>query len=226
VSQALPEIYRSMQGVYRRTYVSVCLVALAVAVVTLTLARESVRCKFDIRNIKKAMAFLQENTPPGSLVFADDWDEFPMYFYYNHHNDYVCGLDPQFTNSIDPVLWERFCVITQGRSPRTSTVKVRVREGEGLESRVRAQAFRVQISDIKTEFGADYVLVDKDHQSFYRKLKAEPDLFEYIYPPGSGSEPPERVAALAVFAVLYSRPDPGLRDPVSRETEPRPAGRE
>ncbi len=221
MSHALPEIYRSLRSVYRRTYVSMCLVALAAAAVTLALTREAVRCKFDIRNIRKAMAFLQENTPPGSLVFADDWDEFPMHFYYNHHNDYVCGLDPQFTNSIDPVLWERFCVITQGRSPRTSTVKVRVREGLG--SRVRQQAFRVQISDIKTEFGADYVLVDKGHQSFYSKLKAEPDVFEHIYPPYSGTEPPARVAALAIFAVLDRPPGPGLRDSVSRETEPPPA---
>ncbi|MCZ6652509.1 MAG: hypothetical protein O7D91_05710, partial [Planctomycetota bacterium] len=167
-----------------------------------------------------AMAFLQENTPPGSLVFADDWDEFPMYFYYNHHNDYVCGLDPQFTNSIDPVLWKRFCVITQGKSPRTSTVKVRVREGPYLL--VRQQAFRIQISDIKTEFGADYVLVDKGHQSFYTKLKAEPDLFEHIYPPRSGPDPPDRVAALAIFAVLDPLSDSGLGDPVSRETEPLP----
>ncbi|MCH8964601.1 MAG: hypothetical protein IIB58_06540 [Planctomycetes bacterium] len=224
VSEALPEIHRSMRRVYRRTYVSMCLVALAVAVVTLTLTRESVRCKFDIRSIKKAMAFLEENTRLHSLVFADDWDEFPMYFYYNHHNDYVCGLDPQFTNSIDPVLWKRFCVITQGKSPRTSTVKVRVREGLG--SGVLRQAFRVQISDIKTEFGADYVLVDKDHQSFYRKLKAEPDLFEHVYPPHSGTEPPARVAALAVFAVLDPPSDAGLGDPVSRETEPLPAAGE
>jgi len=224
VSKALPEVYRSMRGAYRRTYVSMCLVALAVAAVTLTLARESVRCKFDIRNIEKAMAFLQENTPPGSLVFADDWDEFPMYFYYNHHNDYVCGLDPQFTNSVDPVLWKRFCVITQGKSPRTSTVNIRVREGP--YSLVRQQAFRVQISDIKTEFGADYVLVDKGHQSFYSKLKAEPDLFEHIYPPHSGTEPPARVAALAIFAVLDPPYDSGLRDPVSRETEPPPAADE
>ena len=224
VSQALPEVYRSMRGAYRRTYVSMCLVALAAGVVTLTLSRDSARCKFDIRSIEKAMAFLRENTAKHSLVFADDWDEFPMYFYYNHHNDYVCGLDPQFTNSLDPVLWERFCVITQGKSPRTSTVKVRYNRGKGLDSGVRQQAFRVQISDIKTEFGAKFVLVDKDHQSFYRQLRGAPDLFKHVYPPRSGSEPPPRVAALAVFAVVDSPSDPGLLDPVPRETEPRPAG--
>ncbi len=92
-----------------------------------------------------------------------------------------------------------------------------------MGSVVRRQAFRVQISDIKTEFGADYVLVDKGHQSFYSKLKAEPDVFEHIYPPYSGTEPPARVAALAIFAVLDRPSGPGLGDSVSRETEPPPA---
>ena len=147
------------------------------------------------------MAFLRQNTPEGSLIFADDWDEFPLYFYFNHHNDYVCGLDPQFTNSMDPTLWERFCVITQGRSPRTSVVKVLASsDSSGLRG-TESETVKVELADIKTHFAADYVLVDKGHQPFYRQLQGHPSLFTHVYPPFSGPDPPSRVESLAVFRV-------------------------
>ncbi len=207
-----------VRAVYKRVYVALCAGAMAVAGFTLGLTREAAKCKFDIPNIKRAMTYLRENTPQGSLIFTDDWDEFPLYFYYNHHNDYVCGLDPQFTNSKDPVLWERFCVITQGRSPRSSTVKVLEESPRWAATGVRAETFMVEISDIKTHFQADYVLVDKSHQPFYRKLKAKPSMFKHVYPPTSREEPPSRVASLAVFEVIDGPQKLGEGPPVSRET--------
>lgn len=203
---ASPDGEKVLRRAVARIYGTLCLIALVTAGFTLTMSRDAAKCKFDIWNIRKAMAFLRENTPQGSLIFADDWDEFPIYFYYNHHNDYVCGLDPQFTNSMDPTLWERFCVITQGRSPRTSIVKVRASsDSSGLRG-IESETVRVDLADIKTHFAADYVLVDKGHQPFYRQLLGRPSLFTHVYPPFTGPDAASRVESLAVFRVA-SGPD-------------------
>ncbi len=43
-----------------------------------------------------AARWLTENTPPSSLVFNADWDDFPMLFFHDSHNAYVSGLDPTY----------------------------------------------------------------------------------------------------------------------------------
>lgn len=164
------------------------LITIGIACFTLHASHVGASCKFDIPQIRRAMGFLEKNTPAGSLIFPDDWDDFPMYFYYNHHNDYVCGLDPQFTNSMDPQLWERYCVITQGRAPKKSII--------------RNQVFHVRLDDIATHFQADYVIVNKDHQPFYAQLVSRPDLFKLIYPLEHAIRPPKRISSISIFAVL------------------------
>ena len=220
VSEVLPQAGRLLSALRRRLMLSVCLIALLAGCVTLTLARDLAKCKFDIPAIRGVMAFFGEHTPAQSLIFTDDWDEFPMYFYYNSHNDYVCGLDPQFTNSKDPVLWERFCVITQGRSPRQSSVRVRAASADGIGESFDTETFRVRLADIRDHFQADYVLVGADHQPLYRQLRSAPEAFSPIYPTASKARIPAKLTSYAVFQTLS---DPQGRSPdpsVPRETRP------
>ncbi len=185
----------------QRSYVIILLAVMVAAAVTTDQARRSARCGFDLPPIQRAMEFLATESPAGSLVFADDWDEFPVYFYYNSHNDYVCGLDPQFTNSMDPQLWERFCVITQGRSPQQSRVTVLEKQADGTARPVE-RTLDVRLQDIAAHFGADYVVVDTQHQTLYRQLCSASADFKYLFPMTPSGTPPDKVPGLAVFRVL------------------------
>lgn len=134
-----------------------------------------------------ALDDLARMSPPGSLVFTDDWDLFPICFYHNRHNTYVAGLDPMFTAVPYPELWDRYRLITRGRTPAPLDPRFTV-----LEKKT------AQLEDIRDRFGARYVLVTADHARFYRKLTERPDLFRLVHPdraPGR-SQPP-----VAVFEV-------------------------
>lgn len=57
--------------------------------------------------------WLQKNTPQGSIVFQNHWDEFPLLFYYNSHNYYIVGLDTTFMYEYDKGLyWEWYNIVT------------------------------------------------------------------------------------------------------------------
>lgn len=214
ISKDSENLAKLITFVWDRLYIAICIMAIAISGFSLAQTRRVARSPFDRESIKPAMQFLKTQTPEGSLVFADDWDVFPPFFYYNDHNHYVCGLDPQFTNSMDPELWERYCVITQGRSPRNSTVTIRTRTAGG-QIQDRKKEFRVQLTDIAAEFQADYVIVDQDHARFYRQLLRDREHFSLIYPP-SDARPAEQ-PKLTIFKVLK----PTIIDdspPVSRET--------
>ena len=117
------------------------------------------------------MAFLQQNSPSDALVFTDDWDVFPICYYFNQHNRFIVGLDPQFTATRFPTLWPRYKSITQGQF-------------DGGAS----------LDDIVTIFDCDYVLVLHDHRRFYRALSKRPDRFERVYPIGEiEGQPPATV---------------------------------
>jgi hypothetical protein len=177
-----------------RVGLAACVGAGAVGLFTAANARDVATCRFDIPQIKTAMAYLAEVSKPGDVVFADDWDVFPMFFYYNHHNYYVCGLDPQFVNSIDPELWERYAVITQGRAPKTSRVYV---AGAGGAEEVKE--FEVTIDDVREKFDATWVIVDSDHAGFYRQMRDRPDLFTQVFPPPKPAD--RKPPPLSIFRV-------------------------
>lgn len=185
-----------------RTYTSLCIVILASGAFTVHQVYRSAGGKYDTPSVQAAMQWLQENTPRMSLLFADDWDVFPVFFFFNSHNAYVCGLDPQFTASMDPVLWERYCVITQGRAPAKSKVWVRDKESQ----EVVQEEFRVRIQDIREHFDADYIIVDSDHGPFYRDLLKHTDDFAFRYPLTSAGKPPAKQPHLAIFEVLSGVP--------------------
>jgi len=143
--------------------------------------QRTIRGKWDLPAIEAAMVHLKDVSPPGSVIFTDDWDIFPVYFYMNDYNHYVVGLDPKFTQHRDPLLWERYKAITRGQTPKTVEAKSR----DGTRRKARAE-----IEDIRRYFGADYVMVDSDHMPFRRKLDDAATFCQRIYPPQQSEDAP------------------------------------
>lgn len=135
------------------------------------------RCNYDLGAMRDMMAFLERQSEPGDIVFTDDWDIFPVYFYHNTHNHYIVGLDPKFTHERRPVLWERYVKISRGQVPATATVRV-----VGENGRVKEERIRVRLEDIREVFGAQFVIVDRDHRALAMKLNEAPALAELVYP--------------------------------------------
>ena len=139
--------------------------------------RNAARCPFDLPAVSRAMSFLEEHSDPGDVVFTDDWDIFPVYFFHNSHNHYIVGLDPKFTHARRPVLWKRYVKVSRGQVPTDITVSVP--DGSGGES---MKTVHVTLEDIREEFGARFVITDVDHKKLAGKLAAAPDFAELIYP--------------------------------------------
>jgi hypothetical protein len=151
---------------------------------------EDQRPSYDAVAVRDAMDFLQKNSPQRSLVFTDDWDIFPMCFYFNHHNTYAVGLDPEFTRSRYPALWDRYRRITRAELP----AKLQ------KENRSESEKPEIEYKDIGTIFEADYVLVADDHNRLYRALSDRPGEFELIYPEKTDRQPP-----IVIFRVFRDR---------------------
>lgn len=156
--------------------------------------RNSVHCNYDIDQAREALTFLQENSAEGSIVFTDDWDVFPLYFYLNHHNHYIVGLDPKFTQQRDPELWERYVKISRGQIPG----QIYVGE-DGDPDRPRTRGTPVVLEDIRTHFKAQFVITDPQHKELARKLDEAPEFAELIYPPGRYAE--VKNAPYVIFAI-------------------------
>ncbi len=110
-----------------------------------------------------ASAWLRQNTPPGSLVFQTDWDDFTRLFYHNTANTYLVGLDPTYLQRADAELWDAWVAITRGE----------VAQPSGL---------------IAARFGAHYVVSDTQHQGFINQIEDDPgatlvyqDAYSYIW---------------------------------------------
>jgi hypothetical protein len=102
---------------------------------------------------RAAAEWLGTHTPPGSLIFQTDWDDFPRLFFYNQINRYTIGLDPTFMQRYDAALYDDWVALTQGK-------------GESLGETMR------------TRFGTAYVLSDHQHSDFLRKAAQDPRMVE------------------------------------------------
>lgn len=195
-------------------------VLIAAAGATLLLTRSHVRPHRNYTALEGAMRHIGSVSTAGSLVFTDDWDLFPAAFYCNDHNIYAVGLDPVFTQRRYPELWERYKLITRGKTP--------CKLPRRFQNDDRP---RVTLRDIGDVFDAGYVLVADDHPRLYRQLAKATDRFRLIYPAGptddSAAQPP-----FAAFEVLNrsatdepptpsSNPEP---DRVSTARRPAPGG--
>jgi len=92
--------------------------------------------------------WLQENTPAESLVFHADWDDFPALFFFNTHNRYIVGMDPNFLYLQDPKLWHFYAAITLGKYRNPSKL-------------------------VRETFGAGYLFSDKQHKLLLKNLYDE-----------------------------------------------------
>lgn len=100
-----------------------------------------------------ASTWLKQNTPPGSMVFQTDWDDFTRLFFYDTSNLYTLGLDPTYMELYDADLYNTWVQITQGKIDQPGAI-------------------------IATRFGGEYVMTDLDHGNFLRKAKDDPGLKE------------------------------------------------
>lgn len=156
----------------RRAMAIATIAVLAGAIPNLWLTRDNIKPSLNLPALEAALGFLEKNSPPRSIVFTDDWDSFPFCFYFNHHNTYIVGLDPEFTRTRYPALWERYRLITRAEIP-----------GKLRDSREPDGNNKVTYGDIATRFNADYVLVADDHRPLFKALIARSEDFKIVYPP-------------------------------------------
>ena len=114
---------------------------------------------FNVASAKEVHDYLITNSNAGDIVFTDDWDVFPLYFYLNQKDYYLVGLDPEFMNQYSRDVYQEFADISSGN------------DSHNLER-------------IKNDFKAKWVLVASDHQQFKYNLLSNPDLFEKVFDNG------------------------------------------
>lgn len=168
---------------------------------------------YDLPAIQRVMEFVKEQSQPGDIIFADDWDIFPVYFYFNDKNRYVAGLDPMFSYERDPELWERYKLLTRGQAPLTTNVKLPRRDEQGRVEMIE-QKITVPLEDIRERYHARFIVVDSDHQPFAHKLDAARGFVRRIYPPDAerSKKPP-----YSVYEVLDQKPPLTGQDAVVAE---------
>jgi len=175
------------------------------------------RCYYDLSEVRKMMAFLQEDSEPGEVVFTDDWDVFPLFFYHNQHNHYIVGLDPKFTHERDPDLWNRYVKISRGQVP--STIQLTSAGGRGSHGDdagdLRAT---VGLEDIRQFFGARYVIADRDHRRLAEALWRDPDFAELVYPAADYEQ--ARSAEYMIFRIREENGPPPVRERSSPQGVP------
>ncbi|MCI0417538.1 EpsG family protein, partial [bacterium] len=119
-------------------------------VLSMFLASSIIQVRQVIRNAQDSLAYkagaewLAQNTPPGSIVFNTDWDDFPMLFHYNTHNRYIVGLDADFLRLKDEKLFREYERITRGKVDDPS-------------------------DSILEDFHARFALTDNRHKEFMKK---------------------------------------------------------
>jgi len=120
---------------------------------------------------EKLSAWLQTNTSKGSIIFHNDWDDFPYFFIRNTHNRYLVGLDPAFMFVKNPERFREWVETTQGRDLNFLGARIYER------------------------FGAEYAFVDRDHQPLEAALSRDPlmrlvysdeegKIYQFVPPPG------------------------------------------
>jgi hypothetical protein len=158
-SRALPErVTEPLRARLTPGRLTVLAVVFAVALLPL-LARSVDRAQDDARSARdytryrNASAWLAANTPPGSRVFATDWDDFPELFFWNVHNTYLLGLDPTYMYLYDGPLYLQWRAITRGQVDRPGAA-------------------------IRDVYDSGWAFSDLDHEAFIRRAAADPDMVE------------------------------------------------
>ncbi len=156
--------------------------------------RQSNKCSYDVAEIRKMMAALKADSQPGDVVFTSDWDDFPVYFYYNTYNYFIVGLDPKFTHERRPDLWERYVRVTRGQVPTDR--EIMMKDAKGVKFK---QMLKCRVEDIRDHFHAKYVISDRDHTALSSKVASAKDFADLIYPEGGWAA--NRNAPYVVFRI-------------------------
>lgn len=122
-------------------------------VLNLQASQESLQDSQPYQRYAGASAWLKANTPPGSLVYQTDWDDFPQLYFYNTQNSYTLGLDPTYMELYDPELYRLWREISRGWVTPPGQV-------------------------ITSKFGAYYIHSDLDHDAFLEEAARDPGLEE------------------------------------------------
>lgn len=117
------------------------------------------------RQFEKAMAWLQKNSPPGSVVATPSWSSFGPMFFWNRHNRQLGGMDPIFQYRRDP----RRYWITNALAIAEGSEKINVAlPGE-------AAIWKDTVLAIKEDLAASYlVVVAENSPKLYRLCKSDP----------------------------------------------------
>jgi hypothetical protein len=159
-----PELERIDGSWFRRTRDRIIAAAAAAVVgiaavvtiiTTIWQAHADVKSEQNPYAYRGASEWIAANTPPGSMIFNTDWDDFPMLFYFNPGNDYIVGLDPSYLYDRDKELWKLYASITLGEESNPAPL-------------------------IRERFGAEYVFTDNGHADFL-DVAAESGDFTTVY---------------------------------------------
>ena len=77
---------------------------------------DTIRDNEDNDKYERAMAWANQNIPPGERIFNCNWDDFPKLFYLDQKHSYVYGLDPNYLFSKDPDLYHLLIDITNAKT--------------------------------------------------------------------------------------------------------------
>ncbi|MBK8913782.1 MAG: NPCBM/NEW2 domain-containing protein [Phycisphaerales bacterium] len=183
---AVLDLGRRVHGAARWIAAGVCGVGaagLVLAAVTgfagpsLADVRNELRCPYDLPAIREMMQYIRTNSAPGEIIFTDDWDTFPIFFYHNTHNYFIVGLDPKFTHARRPDLWERYVAITNARTPATRSVRMK-----GADGKSRLEKIDISLSDIREHFRASWVICDRDHRALAGALHRDRQFASLVFP--------------------------------------------
>jgi hypothetical protein len=115
--------------------------------------QQSIQASQPPERYANAAAWLAHSTPPGSLVFQTDWDDFTRLFFHNTHNVYLVGLDPTYLQLADAELYDLWVKIAGGEVENPSQI-------------------------IADRFGARFIFTDTRHQDFLEVADADPGMQE------------------------------------------------
>ena len=123
--------------------------------ITVAAARAEIRTQPTTTRYAAGARWLATHTPAGARVFHTDWDDFPPLFFFNTHNTYLVGLDPDFMRLRDPGRYDRWVAATRGEVDDPAPV-------------------------IADELGCGWAFTDREHTAFIARADRSPRM-ERVY---------------------------------------------
>jgi hypothetical protein len=125
-----------------KIFIASCLIILSISMIYLLfnqINNSSLSNKWPLDKFQASATWLKQNTAAKSIVFHDNWDQWPMLFYHNDHNYYLIGLDQTFMYNFDADLQQEYFDIIEGKINNPDQI-------------------------IPTKFGAHYIFLEKDNK--------------------------------------------------------------